>query len=64
ISTYITAVVAGPYHVVTDVYEGPHGTYPLSLLCRPSLKDALDVDDLFEVTNQGFALIEEAFGTP
>ncbi|WP_327633164.1 aminopeptidase N [Kribbella sp. NBC_00482] len=64
ISTYITAVVAGPYHVVTDVYEGPHGTYPLSLLCRPSLKSALDVEDLFEVTKQGFALFEEAFGTP
>ncbi|GAA2812895.1 aminopeptidase N [Kribbella solani] len=64
ISTYITAVVAGPYHVVTDVYEGPHGSYPLSLLCRPSLKGALDTDDLFEVTKQGFALFEEAFGTP
>ncbi|MEU4197281.1 aminopeptidase N [Kribbella sp. NPDC026611] len=64
ISTYITAVVAGPYHVVSDVYDGPHGSYPLSLLCRPSLKDALDVDDLFEVTKQGFALFENAFGTP
>ncbi|GAB2663743.1 aminopeptidase N [Kribbella swartbergensis] len=64
ISTYITAVVAGPYHVVTDVYEGPHGSYPLSLLCRPSLKDALDIDDLFEVTKQGFELFEKAFGTP
>ncbi|MFC9692187.1 aminopeptidase N [Kribbella sp. NPDC056951] len=63
-STYITAVVAGPYHVVTDAYEGPHGTYPLSLLCRPSLKDSLDTEDLFEVTKQGFALFEEAFGTP
>src|SRR5690242_17934777 len=46
-STYITAVVAGPYHVVTDSYEGPNGTYPLSLLCRPSLKDSLDTEDLF-----------------
>ncbi|TCC55256.1 aminopeptidase N [Kribbella pittospori] len=64
ISTYITAVVAGPYHVVTDVYEGAHGSYPLSLLCRPSLKDALDIDDLFEVTKQGFELYEQAFGTP
>ncbi|GAA0590806.1 aminopeptidase N [Kribbella sandramycini] len=63
-STYITAVVAGPYHVVTDCYEGPHGTYPLSLLCRPSLKEALDTEDLFEVTKQGFALFERAFGTP
>ncbi|MGW1344734.1 aminopeptidase N [Kribbella sp. NPDC002412] len=64
ISTYITAVVAGPYHVVTDSYDGAHGSYPLSLLCRPSLKDALDIDDLFEVTKQGFELFEKAFGTP
>jgi aminopeptidase N len=64
ISTYITAVVAGPYHVVTDVYEGPHGSYPLSLLCRPSLAEALDTDDLFTVTKQGFALFEEAFAQP
>ncbi len=64
ISTYVTAVVAGPYHVVTDTYEGAHGSYPLSLLCRPSLKEALDVDDLFEVTKQGFELFESAFGTP
>ncbi|HET6989106.1 MAG TPA: aminopeptidase N, partial [Kribbella sp.] len=64
ISTYITAVVAGPYHVVTDTYEGAHGSYPLSLLCRPSLQEALDIDDLFEVTKQGFELFESAFGTP
>ncbi|GAA1507838.1 aminopeptidase N [Kribbella lupini] len=63
-STYITAVVAGPYHVVTDSYEGPNGTYPLSLLCRPSLADHLDTEDLFEVTKQGFELFERAFGTP
>jgi aminopeptidase N len=64
ISTYITAVIAGPYHVVTDTYEGPHGSYPLALLCRPSLKDSLDTADLFEVTKQGFELFERAFGTP
>ena len=63
-STYITAVVAGPYHVVTDTYTGPHGTYPLSLLCRPSLAESLDADDMFEVTKQGFELFERAFGTP
>jgi aminopeptidase N len=63
-STYITAVVAGPYHVVTDTYEGAHGSYPLALLCRPSLKDSLDTEDLFEVTKQGFELFERAFGTP
>src|SRR4051812_47509983 len=63
-STYITAVVAGPYHVVTDTYEGAYGSYPLALLCRPSLKDSLDTEDLFDVTKQGFELFERAFGTP
>src|SRR3954447_10892682 len=63
-STYITAVVAGPYHVVTDTYEGAYGSYPLALLCRPSLKDSLDTEDLFKVTKQGFELFERAFGTP
>ena len=42
----------------------PNGSYPLSLLCRPSLEHALDTDDLFEVTKQGFELFERAFGTP
>ena len=37
ISTYITALVAGPYHVVRDEYVGPHGTYPLGVFCRASL---------------------------
>ena len=35
LSTYITALVAGPYHVVRDDYVGPHGTYPLGVFCRP-----------------------------
>ena len=33
LSPYITAVVAGPYHVVRDEYVGPHGTYPLGVSC-------------------------------
>ena len=32
-STYITALVAGPYYVVRDSYTGPHGTYPLGVFC-------------------------------
>src|SRR6266508_3223316 len=64
ISTYIPAVVAGPYHVIPDAYEDEHGSYPMALLCRPSLASALDADDLFTVTKQGFALFEKAFGIP
>jgi aminopeptidase N len=61
-STYITALVAGPYHVVRDAYSGPHGTYPLALFCRTSLAEYFDADDIFEITKQGFAFFEEAFG--
>ena len=63
-STYITALVAGPYHVVRDEYAGPNGTYPLGIFCRASLAQYLDADDIFELTKQGFAFFEEQFGVP
>ena len=63
-STYITALVAGPYHVVRDEYVGPNGTYPLGIFCRASLAQYLDADDIFELTKQGFAFFEEQFKVP
>jgi len=63
-STYITALVAGPYHRVEDSYTGPHGTYPLGVYCRASLAQYLDADDILLLTKQGFAFFEEQFQTP
>ena len=63
-SSYITALVAGPYHEVRDEYVGPHGTYPMGVFCRESLAQYLDADDIFELTKQGFAFFEEQFKTP
>ena len=63
-STYITALVAGPYHEVRDEYVGPHGTYPMGVFCRESLAQYLDADDIFELTKQGFAFFEKQFKTP
>lgn len=63
-STYITALVAGEYHEVRDVYEGAHGTVDLGHYCRQSVKEHLDVDELVELTKQGFAFYEEAFDFP
>ena len=63
-STYITAIVAGPYYEVRDEYVGKHGTYPLGLFCRNSLAEYLDPDDLFEVTKQGFEYFEASFESP
>ncbi len=61
ISTYITALVAGPYFEVRDEYSGPYGTYPLGIYCRQSLSKFLDSEEIFEVTKQGFAFFEDQF---
>lgn len=63
-STYITALVAGEYHEVQDVYEGKNGTIPLGHYCRQSLVEFLDRDELVKLTKQGFEFFEEAFDYP
>ena len=50
-STYITALVAGPYHRVSDSYSGTYGTYPLDVYCRESLAAYLDHEEIFTVTH-------------
>ena len=64
ISTYITALVAGEFHTVTDSYTGVAAEIPLSLSCRQSLVEHLDADRLFAVTKAGFEVFEEHFGFP
>ncbi|AOP45833.1 aminopeptidase N [Streptomyces lydicus] len=61
ISTYITALIAGPYHSVHSTYEKDGRTVPLGIYCRPSLAEHLDADALFEVTRQGFDWFQEKF---
>ncbi|WP_203335999.1 aminopeptidase N [Nocardioides limicola] len=63
-STYITALVAGEYHEVRDTYVGKHGEISLGHFCRQSKVADLDVDELVELTKQGFAFFEEAFDYP
>ncbi|MFJ3820213.1 aminopeptidase N [Streptomyces nodosus] len=61
ISTYITALIAGPYHSVHSVYEQDGQSVPLGIYCRPSLAEFLDADAIFEVTRQGFEWFQEKF---
>ncbi|MCJ1677308.1 aminopeptidase N [Streptomyces sp. APSN-46.1] len=62
ISTYITALIVGPYHEVHSSYEGPDGqSVPLGIYCRPSLAEFLDADAIFDVTRQGFDWFQEKF---
>ena len=58
-STYITAIVAGPYYEVRSEHDG----IPLGIYCRQSLAEYLDPDEIFEVTRQGFDFYHGAFGT-
>ncbi|OKL54494.1 aminopeptidase N [Bowdeniella nasicola] len=65
ISTYITAIVAGPYHEARSELTSSDGrTIPLGLYCRASLAEHLDADELFDITRRGFAFYESEFGRP
>jgi aminopeptidase N len=57
-STYITAVCAGPYHEVRDSHDG----IELGAYCRASMAQYLDADNLFLITKQGFDFFHEQFG--
>ena len=59
-SSYITAIVAGPYHVVRD----RHNDIELGVFCRQSLAQYLDADEIFTITKQGFDFFEHYFGYP
>ncbi|KGN34757.1 aminopeptidase N [Knoellia sinensis KCTC 19936] len=61
ISSYITALVAGPYDVVRDSLTSRRGEVPLGIFCRKSLTQFLDADNLFDLTKKGFAFFEEEF---
>ena len=61
ISTYITALVAGPYHHVHDEYVGEK-VVPLGIYCRKSLAESLDPEEIFQNTKEGFAYFEKIFG--
>jgi aminopeptidase N len=69
ISTYIAALVAGPYAKWTDEYteSGPDGAQariPLGIYCRASLAQHMDAERLFTETKQGFGFYHRAFGVP
>ncbi len=65
ISSYITALVAGPYEVVRDELTSRDGrTIPLGVFARRSLAEYLDPEYVFETTKKGFAYFEEKFDVP
>jgi aminopeptidase N len=57
-STYVTALCAGPYHEQRRWHDG----IDLGYFCRASMREHLEVDDLHEITTQGFDFFHMQFG--
>ncbi|MFF2083603.1 aminopeptidase N [Nocardia sp. NPDC058176] len=64
ISTYITAIAAGPYFRVESSWTRAELTVPLGVLCRASLARYLDADTILTVTEQGLDFFAEQFDYP
>jgi aminopeptidase N len=60
ISTYVSMVAAGPFHVVRD----RHRSIDLGLYCRRTLAEHLEPEEWLEITKQGLDFFEGAFGYP
>ena len=60
LSTYLVALVAGPYHVLRNEHDG----IPLGLSARASIARHLDhdADELFTLTRQSFDELHRLFG--
>ena len=66
-SSYLTAICAGPYAQWHTEYENEDGrVVPMGQYCRQSLAEAFakDVDYLFDVTKKGFAFYAKTWGIP
>ncbi|MEU7824947.1 aminopeptidase N [Catellatospora sp. NPDC049133] len=57
-STYVTALCAGPYHEVRTTHDG----IDMGVYCRASMAEHLEADELFEITKQGFDFFQAQFG--
>ncbi len=64
-SSYITALIAGPYECVRGELTSSSGrVVPLGVFARKSLMEFLDAENILELTRQGFEFFEKQFGTP
>ena len=63
ISTYLTAIAAGEYHVVRETHTTRSGqVIPLALGCRQSMARYLEADDVLLITRQGLDYFTGLFG--
>ena len=63
LSSYVTALIAGPYESVRETHINAAGReIPLGLFARRSLMPFLDAENLFAITRSGFEFFEAKFG--
>ena len=65
VSSYITALIAGPYisrHSSLTSSDGRE--IPLGVFCRASLEQYLEADYMFDKTREGFVFFEKTFDYP
>jgi len=61
-STYLVALIAGPYASWHDTHSDDHGDIPLGIYCRASLAPHMDHERIFTETKQGFDFYHRNFG--
>ena len=69
LSSYITAVAAGPYHRVDGTWsvqrpDGSSQDVELGVLCRASMVPYLDAEEMLRLTRQGLDFFDEHFAYP
>ncbi|WP_116113641.1 aminopeptidase N [Austwickia chelonae] len=64
LSSYVTALIAGPYDVARDSVRTGGREVPLGLFYRRSLSSYLDAGNIFDCTKRGFAFYEKLFDLP
>ena len=62
ISTYITALVAGQFHVEPGTITSSKGELPADFVCRESMVPYLEHEQMRTTTQRGFEVFEAAFG--
>ncbi|MDR0487802.1 MAG: aminopeptidase N, partial [Propionibacteriaceae bacterium] len=61
-STYLVAIIGGPYARWIDSYLSTDGrVVPLGLFVRESMAQYMDADEIFDITRRGFEFFESAF---
>ncbi|HEY1530080.1 MAG TPA: aminopeptidase N [Galbitalea sp.] len=61
-SSYLTAIIAGPYDVVESSLKSRDGReIPLAIYSRKSLTEFVDASYIFDITRKGFEFYEEKF---